>query len=512
MVKKFRNVMALCLAAMLLLTCFAGCKEAEEANQPGVIQFSKLGDALSGTMQVTKEGAILDSSSRTPRITVALAETIGLSEKGIFTLMLKNTSDAEKLTVQFVTSEDDKYTNFKIFDFPLEKTEGFQKLTVDVSGQYGWLGHLAGVRITAVGLNSGEVVLKSMSLEEGGKNYIQGLKVEDPFIYLTARDRVNVKRINMGPDGIVGSWRDDQGNIHYIGSSSAGGVSGAFVTTGTPDDPFKTVRYAGKRVNGVDWTELGYCSIAQVIKEPTTGMLIGVTHLEHHNPGGLFVGTIGLSTSTDNGETWNFLGEFISHDLPVDERPDVNRDIGNGTILMDDEYLYLFIIDMAESDLAGGMAVCRVKLTELYEKVLAGELPEAFKYKDGQWNEPGWGGAFSNVLPEGVAPNFLYLSYNTVLQKYIMLICTAPYYQANSGDILMLVSDSFLDWSNAQRQWIATGCLGEQYPSIFSDAQDCQTESGETFYLYWCAWDDSQDWKLMWASAQYMCCKVTVSG
>lgn len=510
--KRFLKISALCLCMVLLLSCFAACSEGADNE----VSFRSLKENLGGTVRQTNKGAVMDSSSRTPSAAVTLPEAIDLNYRGIFCLTLENTSDAEKLIVDFVTEADPNYTPFKRFELPLEKTDGFQKLTVDVSAVYGWLGYLTGLKITAEGLSQGEITLKTLSVEEGGEGYIDGLKIENAQVYLTAKDRMNVKRISFGPDGIVGSWRNDDGTINYIGSSSAGGVSGAFVSTGTPDDPFATMRYAGRRVNGVDWTELGYCSIAQVVKEPTTGMLIGITHLERHYDGSAYTATIGLSTSKDNGESWYFLGEFISHDIPVGEQLSVSRDIGNGTIYVDDEYLYIYIVDIRETDLAYGLAVCRVKLTELYEKTLAGEMPQAYKYKDGQWNEPGWGGSFTNVLPQDVAPNFLYVTYNTKLQKYLMLICQSPYYQSNDGDILLLASDSFTDWSNAQRQWIATGFHGEQYPSIFSYEEDCQTESGETFYLYWCDWnarDDSgvSDWQLLWATAQYMCCKVTVT-
>ncbi len=512
--KKFRKLLALGMAA-LLLAGLAGCTG--EAD-PDVIRFAALGEALTGTAQLTKEGAVLDSSSRTPSASVALGEALSLTGRGIFALTLRNTSDAEKLVIDFITAEDDKYTPFKRFELPLQKTEGFQKLTVDLSGQYGWLGHLCGLRITAEGLNEGQIVLQSLAAEEGGEHYIKGLKFEDTKVYLTARDRMTVKNIQYGPDGIVGSWRDDQGNINYIGSSAAGGVSGAFVTTGTPDDPFKTVRYAGKRVEGVDWATFCYCSIAQVVKDPATGTLIGITHLERKTTGGI-VAALGLSVSKDNGETWTLLGEIIQHDFPIDQRHDVNRDIGNGPIVMDDTYLYIFVLDNHEADLSGGVSVARVELAELFAKVAAGELPTAYKYKDGQWNEPGMGGGFTSVLPQDVTPNFLYITYNTVLKKYIMVTCQAPYYQSNDGDILLMVSDDFLDWTNAERQWLATGYNGEQYPSIFSDAENCQTESGETFYIYWCDWNARDDnglgmepWQLLWTSAQYMCCKVTVTG
>ncbi len=510
--KLIQKILTCTLTLLLILSCCTGCKE-EEASD--ALLFGSLGEALSGTATVTKEGAVMDASSRTPTAHIALTESINLNGRGLFTLTVKNTSDAQKLTVEFITEEDSNYTNFKVFDFPLEKTEGFAELSVDVSAVYGWLGHLTGLKITAVGLNEGEIVLQSLNIKEGGEGYIKGLTFSDPYVYLTSKDRINIKQFEAGPDGILGSWRDSSGNLRFIGSASAGGVSGFFLTEGTPEDPFKTVLNSGTRVDGVDWSTLDYCSIAQVVQEPSTGMLIGITHLERHY-GTLYAATLGLSTSTDNGETWTFLGEFISHDiLPSEEAPAGSRDIGNGTILMDEEYLYIFINDWHESDLSLGLAVCRVKLAELYEKTLAGEMPAAYKYYEGEWNEPGWGGAFTDVRPADVVPNFLYLSYNKVLEKYIMVVCQSPYYQNNDGDILMLVSDSFLDWSNAQRQWIATGVNGEQYPTIISVEADPQLETGETFYIYWCNWNGKvegmEPWQALWATCQYMGCKVTVT-
>ncbi len=498
--KKLKKFLSLGLAA-LTAGCMAGCDSSSPA--PGAVPID----------------AVLEAGSTS--VELQLPEKLNIHGKGLFTLTLKNTSDAGALTVEFVTEEDQKYTSFKRFELPLHKTGDFEDFTLDLSGAYGWLGHLTGLRVTAQGLNEGNIRLQSMAAREGGENYIRGLSVGQPYEYLSARDRMTVKNIQYGPDGLVGSWRDADGTIHYLGSSSSGGVSGAFLTTGTPDDPFKTMHYTGKRVNGVDWTELGYCSVAQIIKEPTTGMLIGISHLERHYENKTkYVGTLGLSVSRDNGESWTFLGEFISHDIiPGPETPAESRDIGNGTVLMDDEYLYLFLMDYHESDHSGGISVARVKLTELFEKTLADELPQAYKYKDGQWNEPGWGGDFTSVVPEDISPNFFYLSYNTVLKKYIMVTCQFTYYDDNDGDILLLVSDDMLDWSNAQRQWIATGYHCEQYPVIFSDAENCQTESGETFYIYWCDWNAKDDdnlglptWQLIWTSARYMCCKVTVTG
>ncbi len=478
-----------------------------------VVNLSNLGDAVSGTMAVTADGIRFDTSARTPTATVLLPTPLSLTGKGNLVLTLQNTSDATALTVEFITEADGIFTSFKTFQFPLKKAVAFQEQTVDVSGCYGWLGRLTGLRIRAEGLTEGALTLKYLTVRPGGSQYISGLQFSDTYLYMDAQERID-KIDLIGPDGILGSWRDKNGDLRFISSATDVDVSGYFVSAGTPEDPFAAIVVNDRRVGGVDWEKFHYCSIAQVLREPSTGMLIGITHLERSTEGGI-VATIGLSTSVDDGESWEFLGEFISHDIPLEAKPEISRDIGNGTIMTDNEYLYIFINDYQENTLSSGIAICRVKLTELYEKVLAGQLPEAWKYCDGQWNEPGWGGRFTNVLPTGITPNFLYITHNTVLNKYLMVICQAPHYQNNDGDILMLASDSLVDWSDAQQQWIATGIHGEQYPTIISAGDDPQLETGETFYIYWCDWDSKieglEPWYSLWSSARYLCCKVTVT-
>ena len=144
-------------------------------------------------------------------------------------------------------------------------------------------------------------------------------------------------------------------------------------------------------------------------------------------------------------------------------------------------------------------------------------MPKAWKYKDGQWNEPGWEGEASNILPTGIVPNFMSLSYNTVLKKYLMVMCQSPYYSSNDGDILLMVSDDMLDWTQAKTQWLAAGRNGEQYPTILGTGDSLQTETGSEFYIYWCSWyafdeQGNSDWQLLWGSADYVRQKVTIPG
>ncbi len=502
--------------ALVGLTGCGNGSEKKPETAAGTFLFTDYRDSFTGTGSIDADGGLLDSTARTSKLELALAEPYSLSNRGIFELELSNTTEIKALDIQFVTEEDPVYTSFKEFTLPVENTEELKAFSIDLSDVYGWLGNLKGLRITASGISEGEIRLRSFSIRDGGEHYLAGLQLSQPEVYLPSRERI-AKKILFGPDGIMGCWRDKQDKLRFIGSAN----KGLFSTTGTPDAPLETVNYSGLKVENVDWTVFGYCSVAQVIRNPYTDTLIGITHLERHytaaGGGTPITATLGLSISRDDGETWTFLGECISHNMKVGEKTEISRDIGNGAILMDDSYLYIYFVEVRAEDQAYGMGVSRIKLDELYETTEKNEMPKAWKYKDGSWNEPGWEGDASNLLPEGIVPNFMSLSYNTALKKYLMVMCQSPYYTSNDGDILLMVSDDMLDWSHAQTQWLATGRNGEQYPTIIGTGDNNQTETGTEFYIYWCSWyafdaDGNSDWQLLWGSADYMRQKVTING
>lgn len=501
----------------MALIGLTGCQGGTGKSDPAAGSFllADFKNSFAGTGSIDAKGGLLDSSARTSSLELTLAEPCSLLNRGMFALELSNTTGLSALDIQFVTEEDPVYSSFKKFSLPIDGTKEYKVFSADLSDTYGWLGRLKGLQITAAGINEGEIRLRSFSVKEGGEGYLAGLQLSQPEVYLPARERI-AKKITFGPDGLVGCWRDKQDQLRFIGSASGG----LFSTVGTPDKPLETVKYSGLKVENVDWSTFGYCSVAQVVRNPSTGTLIGITHLERHytTPGGgkPYTATLGLSISRDDGESWTFLGECISHNIKVGEKTEISRDIGNGAILLDDRYLYIYFVEVREKDQAYGMGVSRIPLDELYELTEKNEMPKAFKYKDGAWSEPGWGGEAANLLPEGVVPNFMSLSYNTALKKYLMAICQSPYYSSNDGDILLMVSDDMLDWSHAQTQWLANGRNGEQYPTIIGTGDSPQTESGATFYIYWCSWyafdeNGASDWQLLWGSADYMRQKVTVT-
>ena len=509
------GVISLILIVLLLLS--AGCQSQtniQEDMNLGKFIFSDLSESITGTASVGKEGIVFDNTVRTPEAVFQKSGfSFSLEEKGNVVFQIKNTTDLTALTFSFITEGDSEWTAFKKAELPIQTTEQFQEFTLDLSGQYGWLGNLVGFKLSSAGITEGSIIIKSMQIQQGGANYPEGLHIGPEEKVYDFKQRT-AKGIGMAPDGIMGQWKGQDGKIMFVGSN----LGKIFVSAGTATDPFETVEYSSGLVENVDRTAIRYASISQVIQEPTTGMLIGITHLERDlESKNYYAATLGLSVSRDNGDTWSFLGETISQQVPLDAYQTTTRDIANGTIMIADGYLYVYSCDLKEQNnsLASGMSVSRVSLEELYEKTLEDKLPVFHKLKDGKWEEPGWGGNFDDILPEGVAPNFCYVTYNTVLKKYIMVMCQAPYYTQNDGDMMLMMSDSCTDFTKSKPYYIAASTWGEQYPTIIGMEESSQLESGSEFYIYYCKWnakstDGTFDWQQLWGTAEYTRRKVTL--
>lgn len=500
-------------AVLIMSLCSCGGNKQDPKDSKDKIMLTAEDEMFDGTANVTKEGVVFDTASRTPELTIANGLSINISEKKILAFEIKNTSDITDLKISFITEGDPEWTDFKSAQMTVEKSDDFTTAKLDLSGAYGWLGTLTGLKIRAEGISSGEIVMKSVSFLDGGESGIKNIEIGAPEVAYTVQDKMKLG-ITMAPDGILGTWYDSEGKLRSIGSA----FGKPFITAGTPDAPFGELIAKNIYPENYNAKEFQYYSIAQVIRDPNSDLLVGITHLERHRdmPGVSdgYIATLGLSISYNDGLDWKFLGEMLCHNLPVTDLT-VSREIGNGTIYVDDEYLYIFAVDMHAGTKQSGMSVTRIRLNELFEKCGQEQLPEAYKYKDGKWEEPAWEGDFDDILPEDVAPNFCYIMYNTILDKYFMAICHAPYYAVNDGDILLLASDNLTDWSKAERQYIACAKLGEQYPTLISMEQDPQTTSGDKFYLYYCRWNaydenGNFDWQHLWGTAEYIRQNVTI--
>ncbi|MHB1485300.1 MAG: hypothetical protein ACYCYI_11645 [Saccharofermentanales bacterium] len=502
------------ISAFLVITCsttvMTSCADKNPQSvlsnySKGLFDLTTNTSSVKGTAFITKDGVVFDDSMRTPKINITGGIKFPLTDMGIVKFRIKNTSALKEINFSFITVEDSVWYNSKTVPLKLEKTDKYKDYTLDLSGQYGWMGNLSGISIFSEGIDEGSILIKSVKIQKGGDNYPENMRIGPEEIISTYEQR-NPLGYGMGPDGGMGSWRNTDGSLNFVGQFE-GKVQ---VFQGEPDNPFKKVKYSMEILN-VDKATFGYASISQVIKDPASDLLVGITHLErHYEDKKYYTASLGISISNDNGATWTFLGECISHHLPIGYEKTVSRDIGNGAILIKDGYLYVYSIDM-DMDHSTGLAVSRVLLTDLFSKANEFQVAEFKKFKAGKWNQPGMSGFYDNILPAGMYPNFQYIQYNTILKKYIMLMAQGQ----NNGDIIMLVSENMLDWKNAKQYFIACGTRGEQYPTMISLEQNSQTTSGDKFYIYYCSWnafgdDGVYNWLKLWTSANYVRRVVTV--
>jgi hypothetical protein len=133
------------------------------------------------------------------------------------------------------------------------------------------------------------------------------------------------------------------------------------------------------------------------IYQPASNLLIGVTHVEDC-ASALTSGNnhfrLGLSTSTNGGNSWTYLGPVITTAGDQDK-----RNIGGGPFAIKDGYFYL-------SYLADGWQHCglaRATLPDLLAAVATNGVPKFYKYAGETWQQPGLGGTntFLSVLQLG---------------------------------------------------------------------------------------------------------------
>jgi len=505
-VKVTTIIFILLLQILLLASCdIFNLNESDEIR----FTFSKDSSRFGGTLLLNENGAIADTSLRSVLLTCFNAGDSDINRKGILEVEYINTSDITELEFKFTTIQDPDETSFKTILIPLNESNKTITQSIDVSNNYGWLGNLKSFKISAKGINKGSLILKSITIKNGGEIY-PPMNIGPEEIVYTAQDRINM-RLGGAPDGILGQVRNSDGSITFFASNMGKIVK----TTGTEDDPFKTVNYSYGVINNVDPSVYKYSSIAQVIGTDKDGTLIGITHLEKNLDESVmsYVASIGLSKSTDNGDNWDFIGEIISCDIPDSELITVSRDAGNGTILIKDGYLYVYISDMND-ETAVGLSVSRAKLDDVISDMKNNKATKFFKWFNNEWSEPGLGGKFTSIIAKDKYPNFCYIQYNTVLKKYIMIMTTSPYYRYNDGDIGLYISDSPMDFTGTM-YWIACGKRGEQYPTMISFENDSQTTSGNEFYIYYCSWnafnqEGKFDWQSLWGTSNYVRRKVSV--
>lgn len=200
----------------------------------------------------------------------------------------------------------------------------------------------------------------------------------------------------------------------------------SLVSTGSSQFYLETTEW----VDGLRMMHLPFW-IESVWKDPD-GVLFGWYHHEPRDVclNGLTAPQVGAAVSLDDGSTWQDLGIVMTAADPADcsaRNGFFAGGHGDFSVIADQagEYLYFYFGNYGGPVEGQGIAVARMAVSDRW-----GPAGAVWKWRDGDWGEPGLGGLVTPILPARVAwqlsntdsywgPS---LHYNTHLGRYVMLL------------------------------------------------------------------------------------------
>jgi len=299
---------------------------------------------------------------------------------GYVGVTIKNTSAATKLTVSFITDQDQRYSMNKSVTIDVDFKSNTEKTyVVDLSDCYGFYSTIKKIKIESSTVFDGEFKLTKVELYKGG-SLTPPFSISNKKILYT-RDQINSKvpgNVSWFPDGMIGITSNNNGTFNFFSSSPLDSMKPTAIFKGTVDNPIQEYVAEGigfhniKKGYGPD--EYNYISLGQIYSFGNNECL-SLVHLEQHFDSSAkfdentlershennahYVASLGLAYSDDGGMTWYYCGKIATHAVSalhpyygmgkylVNDKP-YSRDIGNGPFIVKDGYIYAYIIDFDE--------------------------------------------------------------------------------------------------------------------------------------------------------------------
>jgi hypothetical protein len=272
------------------------------------------------------------------------------------------------------------------------------------------------------------------------------------------------------PDGSIGIVSNGNGTYDFY---AANGSKPTF-TTGTLTNPGG----ASKKVSITNVPKGAYDYLAggPVYEDPFTGARLMLYHAEvHQGSAKNFYSVLGMAISTDPaGQTFRDLGTIIRPNMPSGF-----AEVGGGSFAVVDGHLNVYFRDYMANGSTNELAVARAPMADLMNNALAGRSTAFAKYYNGSWSEPGVSGRSSALEIGNPTNNWVSLSYNDFMGKYVMV---TTQWSPDNGELYLTTSADGLNWS--QRQPIAINPGEQYYPTIIGTGAD-PTHSGQSFYVYY---------------------------
>lgn len=326
------------------------------------------------------------------------------------------------------------------------------------------------------------------------------------------------------PDTAVGTVKDQDGtDLDWYGSHGGIGVQHTTRSVGPYDAPLQTVTNDGLTITGIPSGTYNYVSLAPVYKDGQ-GNILGFIHLERWPSAGSkdFWASIGMAYSTDNGSSFQWLGEIVQPSVPFDANSTRSYEAGPGAYGLvqppDDPtnwYFYVYVRDYmsVNSNVVQGISVSRAKVSTVIGNALNGNSTSFTKYYNGSFSTAGDGGLYTDLAPQlsgQAVPDAV--QYNSTLGQY--MIALRDY--SNSGSrskVTLLISSNPVDFNTAGGASYFTindnASTNSVYGSLVGLDLEPETGSGNSFYVYYLEWPTTQT---IWDTGTYWARRLVTVG
>ena len=213
-----------------------------------------------------------------------------------------------------------------------------------------------------------------------------------------------------------------------------------------------------------------------------TDGLLGFIHVEFAGANEK-KGRIGLAWSTDDGDTYTYLGDIIS---PYED-PDMDGGFIQGVpYFIKDGYFYIYYNDNYTG--SNGITVARAPVDRVIAAAKSGNTGTDLwhKYYNGAWAEPGLGGNAEKLNINGITHSNA--AYSTYTRKYYIALTTMTWGGIDTW-IKLYESTDGIHWTLtqtvAQDTWANLGeAMGYQNVTIVGTDGSNNGVVGKQFYLY----------------------------